>query len=123
MREWSNSCWPTEIRIEAEGEVLRVSFDDGNEYALSAELLRVESPSAEVQGHGIGQKITISGKRLVRILGVEQVGNYAIKITFNDLHDTGIYTWKYLHELGENQEKIWEDYFERLLVEGLGRDP
>ena len=115
--------WPTEIRYLSEEKRLEVDFDNGVGFAYPAEYLRVESPSAEVQGHGPGQKQTVSGRRHVGILEIEPVGNYAVKIKFDDLHDTGIYSWSYLYELGEEQEWRWADYLEALDRQGLSRDP
>jgi len=115
--------WPEEIRVNRGGKILKVLFDNGEEYVISSELLRVESPSAEVQGHGLGEKITVPGKSQVLILGVEQVGNYAIRIRFDDLHDTGIYSWRYLYQVGTDQKKLTEKYLARLAMEGLSRHP
>ena len=92
---------PTEIRLRSKSRLLQVSFADGSEFQLPFELLRVNSPSAEVQGHGPGQKVTVTGKENVLITAVEPVGHYAVKLVFDDGHDTGLYTWKYLRELGE----------------------
>ena len=114
---------PLEIRVKSRQKALEIDFDDGTSVTLPAELLRVESPSAEVQGHGAGQRKTVPGRRHVGIMSVEPVGNYAIRITFDDLHDTGIYSWNYLHELGCNQESVWQAYLDRLDAEGLSRDP
>lgn len=114
---------PLEIRLKSRQKALEIDFDDGTSVTLPAELLRVESPSAEVQGHGAGQKKTVPGRRHVGIMSVEPVGNYAIRISFDDLHDTGIYSWNYLHELGRNQESVWQAYLDRLDAEGLSRDP
>ncbi len=115
--------WPSEIRyIEAE-KVLEIDFDDGARFRLAAELLRVESPSAEVQGHGPSQKKTIAGRRHVGIMSMDQVGNYAIRINFDDMHDTGIFSWNYLYDLGRNQDAIWQDYLDALTEKGLSRDP
>ncbi len=114
---------PLEIRLKSQQKTLEIDFDDGTSVSLPAELLRVESPSAEVQGHGAGQKKAVPGRRHVGIMSVEPVGNYAIRIAFDDLHDTGIYSWNYLHELGCNQEDIWQAYLDRLDAEGLSRDP
>ena len=114
---------PVEIRLKSQQKALEIDFDDGTSVTLAAELLRVESPSAEVQGHGAGQRKTVPGRRHVGIMSVEPVGNYAIRITFDDLHDTGIYSWNYLHELGRNQESVWQAYLDRLDAEGLSRDP
>ncbi len=115
--------WPGEIRLKSAEKILEVDFDDGFKAALPAELLRVESPSAEVQGHGAGQKKTLPGRRHVGIMNVEPVGNYAIKISFDDMHDTGIFSWNYLYELARDQDTIWQDYLDRLAAEGLSRDP
>ncbi len=115
--------WPVEIRVKQEEKALEIEFDDGKAYSLPAELLRVESPSAEVRGHGGGQKKTIPGRRHVGIMEVEPVGNYAIRIKFDDLHDTGIYSWNYLRHLGENRDEIWQAYLDNLTAEGLSRDP
>ncbi len=115
--------WPVEIRLKQAEKVLEIEFDDGKNFALRAEYLRVESPSAEVQGHGPGQKQIVAQRRHVGIMDVEAVGNYAIRIRFDDLHDTGIYSWKYLRELGENEETIWREYLDALAVRGLSREP
>ncbi len=114
---------PTEIRIKEKEKVLEIDFDDGAMFSIPAELLRVESPSADVQGHGPGQKKTVSGRRHVSIIGVEQVGNYAIKITFDDMHDTGIFSWETLYDFGVRQSELWEQYLEDLAEKGLTRDP
>ncbi len=103
--------------------MLEIVYDDDKAFALPAELLRVESPSAEVKGHGVGQKRIIPGRRHVGIMEVEPVGNYAIKIKFDDLHDTGIFSWNYLRHLGENQTTIWQTYLDKLAEQGLSRDP
>ena len=115
--------WPVEIRVSSAEKRLDIAFDNGERYSLPAELLRVESPSAEVRGHGPDQRVTVAGKRRVGIAAVEPVGNYAVRITFDDGHDTGIYTWRYLHELGTRREKIWNRYLARLDEEGLSREP
>src|SRR5215469_12752670 len=94
------TCWPAELRVESSRSTLTISFDNGERFALPAEYLRVESPSAEVQGHVAAQKQTVTGKRHVKIVSVEPVGNYAARITFDDGHDTGLYSWDYLFELG-----------------------
>jgi DUF971 family protein len=114
---------PTEIRLDRATRVLHVSFDDGAGYALPAEYLRVESPSAEVQGHGPGQKRTIAGRRHVGIIGIEPVGHYAVRLVFDDLHDTGIFSWDYLRQLGEEQQRRWAAYLDALASRGLSRDP
>jgi len=115
--------WPSEIRYVSAEKRLEIDFDNGVTFSYPAEYLRVESPSAEVQGHGPGQKQTVSGRRHVGILEIEPVGNYAVKIRFDDLHDTGIFSWKYLYELGEAQEEKWQAYLEALAAQGLSRDP
>ena len=115
--------WPVEIRLKREDKTLDVTFDDGTTFSYSAEFLRVESPSAEVQGHGPSQKKIIAGRRHVGIMDVTAVGNYAVKITFDDLHDTGIYSWQYLYEIGADYETIWQTYLDALDGRGLSRDP
>ena len=114
---------PTEIRLDRATRVLHVSFDDGTDFALPAEYLRVESPSAEVQGHNPGQKQTVAGRRHVGIIGIEPVGHYAVRLIFDDLHDTGIFSWDYLRELGEQQDRKWAAYLDALASRGLSRDP
>jgi DUF971 family protein len=114
---------PTEIRVKTAEKILEVHFDDGASFRLPAEYLRVESPSAEVQGHSPEQRVTVPGRRHVGIMTVESVGNYAIQIHFDDLHDTGIYSWGYLYRLGQEQDQRWIDYLAALETEGLSRDP
>ena len=123
MTGFAAKAWPLEIRVMSKEKILEVDFDDGASFAIAAELLRVESPSAEIQGHGSGQKVTPAGRRHVNILNVEPVGNYAIKISFDDLHDTGIFSWQYLYDLGTNQEDLLNSYVARLDELGLSRDP
>ena len=120
---FSTDRWPTEIRLKKAEKILEVDFDDGQSFAFPAELLRVESPSAEVQGHTPSQKQIIAGRRHVGIVELEPVGNYAIRITFDDLHDTGIFSWQYLYELGTDKESVWALYLEALERAGLSRDP
>lgn len=115
--------WPVEIRLKQADKALEIDFEGGESFRLPAEYLRVESPSAEVQGHGPGQRQLISGRRHVGILGIDPVGNYAIRIRFDDLHDSGIYSWSYLHELGREQERRWRDYLAALDRHGLTREP
>ncbi|MEX0583231.1 MAG: DUF971 domain-containing protein, partial [Sneathiella sp.] len=103
---------PQEVRLKKAEKALLVSFEDGHSFRFPAELLRVESPSAEVQGHGASQKQTVAGRRHVGIMGLEPVGNYAVRISFDDLHDTGLFSWAYLYELGLNQESVWETYLD-----------
>jgi len=121
--EFATSHWPQEIRYVSGEKRLEIDFDDGTRFSYPAELLRVESPSAEVQGHGPGQKKLVAGRRHVGIMEIEPVGNYAVRLRFDDLHDTGIYSWNYLYELGRNQEQIWRDYLAALESAGLSRDP
>jgi len=113
--------WPLEIRLKREERLLEIRFDDGQSFSLPAELLRVESPSAEVKGHGEG-KTLVAGKRWVGIREVQPVGNYAVRLVFDDGHDTGIYSWRYLRGLAENQDKIWADYLAALNDRGLDRE-
>jgi len=113
---------PEEIRVSKDRRALTVSFDDGNVYQLSAEMLRVLSPSAEVQGHSPDQRVTVPGKINVEIVSVEPVGNYAIRIGFDDMHDTGIYTWSYLHRLGSDHDAMWSAYLDELEQKGMRRE-
>jgi DUF971 family protein len=114
---------PVEIRLRKAERVLEVAFDDGSRFNLPAEYLRVESPSAEVQGHGPGGRQIVAGRRHVGIMNIEPVGNYAVRLIFDDLHDTGIYSWEYLHELGRQQESRWSAYLDTLAAKGLSREP
>ena len=116
------TLWPTALRIDSGRLSLHITFDNGETFELTAELLRVESPSAEVQGHG-GPKQLIAGRRMVAIIGAEPVGNYAVRLQFDDLHDTGIYSWAYLHRLGREGAALWTTYLEKLDAAGLSRDP
>jgi DUF971 family protein len=113
--------WPTELRLDKDKRVLTVSFEDGKGFALPAELLRVLSPSAEVQGHSPEQRVTVAGKKSVSIVRLEPVGNYAVRIVFDDGHDTGLYVWAYLRDLGENQEARFQSYLAGLAAKGLSR--
>jgi DUF971 family protein len=115
--------WPVEIRLKKAEKALEIDFDDGRTFRLPAEYLRVESPSAEVKGHNPSQRQIVPGRRHVGILEIEQVGNYALRIKFDDLHDTGIYTWNYLYELGRDYEPNWKRYLDELSARGLSRDP
>ena len=114
---------PVEIRLKKEEKILEVDFDNGMKFRLPAEFLRVESPSAEVQGHGPEQKQIIAGRRQVGIMNLEPVGNYAVQIVFDDLHKTGLYSWEYLYELGVNQDRLWQGYLSALEAGGGSRDP
>ena len=114
--------WPVEIRVKRDERKLEIDFDNGETFAYPAELLRVESPSAEVQGHAPSQKVTVAGKRDVAITAVEPVGNYALRIVFDDGHSTGIYSWPYLYTtLGRGQEAAWTNYLEAMAEKGLAR--
>ncbi len=114
---------PKEIRLKREEKVLEIDFDDGRSFSLPAELLRVESPSAEVQGHSPSQKTVVAGRRHVGILEVEPIGNYAIRIKFDDLHDTGIFSWDTLYDYGVRQDELWQGYLDAIEAQGLSRDP
>ena len=114
--------WPTEIRLSADRASLTVVFDDGRQFGLSAEYLRVLSPSAEVQGHSPQERKTVPGKRNVRIMKVEPVGHYAVRLTFDDMHSTGIYSWDYLYRLGRDQDALWGAYLQELEAKGLSRE-
>jgi DUF971 family protein len=114
---------PTRIVVHKQSRILEIDFSDGSSFRLPFELLRVQSPSAEVRGHGPGQETLQVGKRDVDVTAVEPVGNYAIQPHFSDGHATGIYSWDYLHWLGSNQESLWRDYLERLEQAGASRDP
>ncbi len=114
--------WPTEIRLHKDGAALTVTYDSGESFTYSAEFLRVKSPSAEVKGHAPEQRKTVGGKRHVRVLEVEPVGNYAVRLAFDDLHSTGIYSWSYLLDLGRRQPEIWSSYVDELAAKGLTRD-
>src|SRR3954449_10465532 len=113
--------WPEELRLSDQGRILTVSFDSGERFSLSAEYLRVESPSAEVKGHSPDQAVTVPGKRNVRIARLEPVGNYAVRIIFDDGHGTGLYTWSYLLKLGREEATLWPAYLEALAAKGLTR--
>jgi DUF971 family protein len=112
---------PSELRVSKDRRLLTVSFADGARHELPAEMLRVLSPSAEVQGHSPEQRVTVPGKRDVAISRIEPVGNYAVRIVFDDRHDTGIFTWTYLRELGEEREERWQAYLDELAEKGLSR--
>ena len=118
-----NTPRPTDITLHQKSGVLDVAFDDGKRFSLPVEYLRVHSPSAEVRGHGPGQEVLQVGKRQVGVAAIEPVGVYAVKLVFTDGHDTGIYSWDYLHELGMKQEANWKTYIARLEQAGKSRDP
>jgi DUF971 family protein len=118
----SNHVWPVEIRLAKDRRSLNVMFDDGTSFALPAELLRVTSPSAEVQGHSEAERKTVGGKRNVAILSVDPVGNYAVRIGFDDMHNTGIYSWAFLHDLGMHATSRFQEYLDDLVAKNLNRD-
>ena len=115
--------WPTELRLAKDKKALTIAFDSGESFALAAEYLRVKSPSAEVQGHAPEERKTVPGKRNVAILEVNPIGNYAVRLVFDDMHSTGIYSWDYLLELGRDRDRRWQDYLDELAGKGLSRDP
>jgi DUF971 family protein len=117
----NEDIWPSEIRLDPAKTTLTVAFENGDRFALPAEYLRIESPSAEVQGHAASQKQIVPGKKDVKIAALEIVGNYAVRIHFDDGHDTGLYSWGWLHELGRNQQKKWSLYLKALDDKGLSR--
>ncbi|HET9714620.1 MAG TPA: DUF971 domain-containing protein [Pseudolabrys sp.] len=116
-------AWPTELRLHKDRRTLTVRFESGEHFELPAEYLRVKSPSAEVQGHSAEERKTVPGKRDVAILEVLPVGNYAVRLVFDDLHSTGIFDWDYLHDLGRNHESYWQEYLDELGAKNLTRDP
>jgi len=115
--------WPLEVRYDKAARQLCVAFDDGSSFSLPAEFLRVESPSADVQGHGANQKKIVAGRAHVGIIEIEPVGNYAVRLHFDDLHNTGLYSWRYLYELGQRQDELWQAYLAELATRGLSREP
>ena len=114
--------WPVDINFKKADRVLTVTFEDGSTFKLPAEYLRVESPSAEVQGHGAGTKVTVAGKKNVSISKIEPIGRYAVRLVFDDGHDTGLFSWEYLLKLGREQQKRWFEYEARLKAAGLSRE-
>ncbi|MFL2770670.1 MAG: gamma-butyrobetaine hydroxylase-like domain-containing protein [Rhodospirillaceae bacterium] len=120
--KYDSSVWPSDISYQPRTKILKVVFDNGDIFTLPAEYLRVESPSAEVQAHG-GEKIIIGGRRHVGIIEIEPVGNYAVRLVFDDLHDTGIYSWATLHDLGTTYAEKWAAYLGALEEKGLSREP
>jgi DUF971 family protein len=115
--------WPTELRLRKDRKALTIAFDDGASFDLPAEYLRVRSPSAEVQGHSPAERRVVGGKREVQILELHPVGNYAVRLVFDDMHSTGIFTWDYLFELGRNRDNYWREYLGELTQKNLSRDP
>jgi len=116
------SAVPTEIKLHQKSRVMEVAFDDGKTFRLPYEYLRVYSPSAEVRGHGPGQEVLQTGKKSIEIRSLEAVGSYAVQPQFSDGHATGIYSWEYLYELGQNQAKLWAEYLEKLTAAGASRE-
>jgi DUF971 family protein len=115
--------WPTELKLRKGGGALAIVFDNGEAFELSAEYLRVLSPSAEVQGHSADERKTVGGKRDVAVIEVHPVGNYAVRLVYDDMHSTGIYSWDYFLEIGRDQEARWRGYLDELAAKGLSRDP
>src|SRR5262245_39711704 len=115
------SPWPTELRLRKDRKTLTVVFDNGERFDLAAQLMRVRSPSAEVQGHSPAERKTVGGKQNVALLEIKPVGNYAVRLVFDDMHSTGIYSWDYLRDLGRNRERYWQDYLDELSGKGLAR--
>ncbi len=114
--------WPEQIKLDLNSSMLEIRFDNGEQFKLDAEFLRVNSPSAEVRGHGMERPKAVDGKREVKITDMREIGNYAVRLIFDDGHDTGLYSWDYLYELGRDREKLWAEYLERLHSEGGQRD-
>src|SRR5262244_2544419 len=123
MSDAAPKPWPTELRLHKNRKALTIVFDSGESFELSAEYLRVKSPSAEVQGHSPDERKTVPGKRHVAILEVHPIGNYAVRLVFDDLHSTGIYSWDYLLTLGHDRAHKWQDYLDELASKGLSREP
>jgi DUF971 family protein len=115
--------WPAELRLYKDRKTLAVTFDDDERFELPAEYLRVRSPSAEVQGHSPAERRVVAGKSDVQILELHPIGNYAVRIVFDDTHSTGIFSWDYLFELGRNREKYWREYLDELKAKKLSRGP
>jgi DUF971 family protein len=118
-----SDAWPTELRLHKDRRTLTVRFEDGASFDLPAEYLRVRSPSAEVQGHSPAERVTVPGKKNVEILEVQPVGNYAVRLVFDDMHSTGIYSWVYLDELGRDYPRLWQEYLDELEAQKLSREP
>ena len=121
MSDSAQKPWPTELRLHKDRRTLTIAFDSGEAFDLSAEYLRVHSPSAEVQGHSPDERKTVGGKQSVAILEIVPIGNYAVRLMFDDLHSTGIYSWDYLHALGRDRDTNWQDYLDELAGKGLAR--
>src|SRR2546426_11728370 len=121
MSDAASTPWPTELRLHKDRKALTIAFNNGETFVLSGEYLRVQSPSAEVQGHSPDERKTVGGKKDIAILEVHPVGNYAVRLVFDDMHSTGIYSWDYLYELGRNHAQTWQDYLDALAEKGLSR--
>jgi DUF971 family protein len=119
----TTQAWPSELRLHKDRKTLTVIFGETERYDLPAEYLRVKSPSAEVQGHSAEERKTVPGKRNVGIIEVLPIGNYAVRLVFDDLHSTGIFGWEYLRELGRHRDRYWQDYLDELAGKNLSRDP
>ena len=117
------TAWPTEVRLRKDKAALTITFDTGEKFEFPAEFLRVHSPSAEVQGHAPNERKTVAGKRNVAIIEVHPVGNYAVRLVFDDMHSTGIFSWDYFVRLGRDQGRMWGNYLDELATKGLSRDP
>lgn len=123
MTDFGTQHWPLEIRLKRAEKLLEVTFEDGAHFAFPAEFLRVNSPSAEVQGHSPAERKLVAGRRHVGILEVKPIGNYAVKLVFDDLHDTGLFSWDILYDYGQRREEMWQAYEAELAQAGLSRDP
>ena len=119
----NSAPWPLDVRLKQAENLLEVSFDDNMRFSFTAEFLRVNSPSAEVKGHGPGQEVVVPGKRNTGISRLDPVGNYALRIHFDDGHDTGLFSWAYFYEIGLTQDALWAAYLQKLAAQGLSRDP
>ena len=119
----ASTPWPTELRLHKDRKTLTVSYETGERFDLAAEYLRVRSPSAEVQGHSPSERRTVGGKQNVQILDLHPIGNYAVRLAFDDMHSTGIFSWDYLFELGRSRERYWNEYLAELSEKGLSRVP
>ena len=123
MTQEQDQPWPTELRLHKDRKTLSITFEDGEHFDLPAEYLRINSPSAEVQGHSPDERKTVAGKINVMILEVLPVGNYSVRLVFDDMHSTGLYRWDYLRDLGRNHARYWQDYLDELASKNLSREP
>lgn len=119
--QMGGDVWPIELRLMDQGKTLRVAFESGDVFTLPAEFLRVVSPSAEVQGHGPAERITVAGKSKVIVRAIEPIGNYAVRLVFDDGHATGLYTWEYLRQIGVDRDRLWSRYLDEIREKGLAR--